>query len=157
MLLVLNKNNIDINKISILDKINNNILSNGYFHRIIYNSTNFFLNGIYFYFSLNNFKIENYFNKYKCTFNIKDNTEIISVLKNLEKSIMDNEIFKNQKGVYRIAEQLEQGYLKLYTNNDIKLISYKDNVNFLLKLSGIWSENDCHGLTFRFCLSIGDE
>ena len=52
----------------------------------------------------------------------------------------------------RIYEQLENGFIKLYPQNEN--IIYKDSYNLkvLLKISGIWSSNDnnCFGLTFRF-------
>ena len=51
----------------------------------------------------------------------------------------------------RIQEQLQNGYIKLYGNENTRLGKY-NNINFLLKISGIWVSNQTNefGLTFRF-------
>ena len=58
------------------------------FIRIIYASNTFSLNGIYLYIQINNIKQEQIFNKYKYTFSIKDNNNLISFIKELEHNII---------------------------------------------------------------------
>ena len=51
----------------------------------------------------------------------------------------------------RIQEQLQNGFIKLYGDDAIRYGRHS-NINFLLKISGIWVTNDTNefGLTFRF-------
>mgnify|MGYP001166343319 FL=1 len=159
MLLVLDKSNIKKENICILNKTKNNIINNGYFYRIFYNCSFLNINGIYISFNLKNFKIDNYFNKYKCVFSQDENKEIIDFLKSIEKYIMNKSFFEGLDGLYRIEEQLSQNYIKIYSNENINLnTDFKDDeINFILKISGIWSEENQYGLTFRFTLSIGNK
>ena len=50
-----------------------------------------------------------------------------------------------------INEQLQNGYIKLYGDDTIQYGKHKE-VNFFLKISGIWVSNQENelGLTFRF-------
>tara|TARA_B100001057_G_scaffold168063_2_gene168796 strand:- start:6163 stop:6636 length:474 start_codon:yes stop_codon:yes gene_type:complete len=157
MLLLLNKNNIDTNKISILEKTKNNIINYGYFYRIIYSTENFCLNGLYLSFNIKDFKIDSYFNKYKCSFIKDENLQMIKFLKNIEKNIMDNQMFEHSKPLYRISEQLDQSYIKIFSNNNVNIPNEHNNIDFILKISGIWTEKETYGLTFRFFLSVRDE
>ena len=153
MLLLLDKNNININNISILDKTVNNIIIDGFFYRIIYNSTLFCSNGLFISFSLSNFTIEKYYNKLKCVFNKRENISIIDFLKNIETKLLENKYFKNYNKYYRIKEQLEQNFIKIYPNNNKLSLENTNNIKFILKVSGVWSENNSCGLTFRFFLT----
>ena len=51
----------------------------------------------------------------------------------------------------RIQEQLQNGFIKLYGDDNIKY-GHQKKINFLLKISGIWVSNQSNdfGLTFRF-------
>jgi len=51
----------------------------------------------------------------------------------------------------RIQEQLSHRFIKLYGDDTIRYGNQK-NINFLLKISGIWVSNQTNdfGLTFRF-------
>tara|TARA_Y100000389_G_C17073530_1_gene323167 strand:+ start:77 stop:544 length:468 start_codon:yes stop_codon:yes gene_type:complete len=153
MLLLLNSNNININNISILDKTVNNIIIDGFFHRIIYNSQSFCSNGLFISFNLYNFTIEKYYNKLKCVFNKRENVSVINFLKNIEKNLLENKYFKNHNKLYRIKEQLDQNFIKIYPNNSKINFDDINNIKLILKISGVWSENNSCGLTFRFFLT----
>tara|TARA_Y100000389_G_C17180894_1_gene373893 strand:+ start:77 stop:538 length:462 start_codon:yes stop_codon:yes gene_type:complete len=153
MLLLLDKNNININNISILDKTINNIIINGFFYRIIYNSELFCSNGLFISFRLSDFTIEKYYNKLKCVFNKKDNISIVKFLKNIETKLLQNIYFKNHKKIYCIKEQLDQGFIKIYSNNNKISLDDSNNIKLIFKISGVWSENNSCGLTFRFFLT----
>jgi hypothetical protein len=51
----------------------------------------------------------------------------------------------------RIQEQLQNGFIKLYGDDNVKY-GKQAEIHFLLKMSGIWSSNQANdfGLTFRF-------
>ena len=150
MLLLLNRNNINTDKISILDKTENNIILDGFFHRIIYNSDTFCLNGLFISFNFSNFNIEKYYNKLKCVFNKKKNISIIEFLKNIETKLLNDKCFNNYDKHRRIQEQLDQNFIKIYPNNSKINFNDTKNIKLILKISGIWSENNSCGLTFRF-------
>ena len=106
------------------------------------------LNGIFINFKLKRVLIEPYFNKVKCTFDYNSNTVVINYLKNIEKKILGS-LNNNNKNVYRIEEQLSNNFIKIFSELD----QYKkkcDEVNILLKISGIWHNKNEYGITFRF-------
>ena len=112
-------------------------------------------NGIFIYFNLQKVRIEKYFNKIKCVFeNNKENHNMITYIKSIERLILNK--FKNNNNKMmsrRIYEQLENGFIKLYPQNDNIIYKEYANLKFLLKISGIWDSNDkSFGLTFRFFL-----
>ena len=78
---------------------------------------------------------------------------MITYIKSIERLILNKFKNNNNKTMSRrIYEQLDNGFIKLYPQNEN--IIYKEHLNlrFLLKISGIWSSNDNNsfGLTFRF-------
>ena len=107
-----------------------------------------------FIFNLKKVRIERYFNKIKCVFeNNSENQGTITYIKSIERLILNK--FKNNKNKdmsRRIYEQLENGFIKLYPQNENVVYKEHNNLKFLLKISGIWSsnENNSFGLTFRF-------
>ena len=84
---------------------------------------------------------------------IKKIKNTITYIKSIERLILNK--FKNSNNKImsrRIYEQLENGFIKLYPQNDNIIYKEYTNLKFLLKISGIWDSNDnnCFGLTFRF-------
>ena len=152
--LVSNVEDININNIICYEKIKNNIMANSDFHKLIYSDELCTTNGIFWKFTLKNIFIEKYFNKVKC--NISDNQknkEALNQINIIEKNILlkFKENYKRKKLVFRIKEQLENMSLKLQTNSIKKFCKY-DQVNFFVKISGIWEDNHNNesGLTFKF-------
>ena len=139
--------------IIISTKTKNNVMIGSDFHRLIFSDEDFSTNGIFINFSLSNINIEKYFNKIKCNFEMSSqNNIIISSIKSIEKMILNK--FKNIQNrtlSCRIQEQLQNGFIKLYGDDNIRYGKH-DKINFLLKISGIWVSNQTNefGLTFRF-------
>ena len=146
-------NELDINNIIINEKIKNKVLNSSDFYRIIYSDQTSSISGIFLIFSLENVILEKYFNKIKCSIaKTEENIKNISLVQNIEKTIMLKYENNTQKiPVYRISEQLNQFFIKLYGNDNIELKNYS-KINFLLKISGIWDSDETkdYGLTFRF-------
>ena len=57
---------------------------------------------------------------------------------------------KKSKPIYRIGEQLENCFIKIFADVSPILLGKIQNCQLLLKISGIWSNEKKHGLTFRF-------
>ena len=141
----------DFNKdyIFLQEPVKNNIIDDSKFIRIIYSNNIFVINTVYIVFNLNIIQIENYFNKHKFVFNVKQNTKPINQLKYIEESILDKIFINNKKPVFRLYEQLNSGNIKLFKDN---LKSHKINSDneFIIKISGIWDNEYEYGITYKF-------
>ena len=131
------------------EPVKNNIIDDSKFIRIIYSTTIFSLNTVYIVFNLNIIHIENYFNKHKFSFNVKQNTKPINQLKCIEESILDKVFINNKKPVFRLYEQLNSGNLKLFKDS-LKLYKLNSDNEFILKISGIWENEYDYGITYKF-------
>ena len=145
-------NDFNPHNVIISEKTRNNVMVGSDFHRLIFSDEQCSTNGIYIHFDLNNITVEKYFNKIKCCFdNNPVNNKTISSIKSIEKMILNK--FKNIQNrtiSCRIQEQLQNGFIKLYGDDNIKYGKQKE-IHFLLKISGIWASNQSNefGLTFR--------
>jgi hypothetical protein len=95
--------------------------------------------------TLNDISCEKYYNKFKCSFNVSNNKEIIDKLKVIEEDLLKKINIKNKEPQYKIYEQLKNGVLKLF--NDI---GNKNICSFILKISGVWETSENYGLTYKF-------
>lgn len=147
-----NKHNIILS-----DKLNNNIMENGFFYRIFYSDTFYSSNGIIINFNLKNVTLENYFNKIKCYHNKSNNQDIINNITTIEKNLIEL-LFKNKilnkkiTPIYKIKEQLNNNFIKIYYDIYHDII-HKKNINLVLKISGLWNTDYECGITFRFYLT----
>lgn len=127
-------------------RVENTVLNNSYFSKIIYSDQNVMLNGVFFYIPFVNFTIEKYENKQKCIFDIKTNKIILDYLINIESFILNKySCEKNKK--YLMKEQIEKKFIRIY--NDTYNSAKKCN-NIILKISGIWENSNEIGITFKF-------
>ena len=136
------------------NKTKNNIMNNSNFYRILYSDEHITFNGVYIHFILQNLNIEKYFNKVKCCFNNNIyNNKIINDIINIEKITLEKmqSQLKNYTPNYRMKEQLQHYFIKIFNENHIKLGNH-DNIIFILKISGIWCNENTktYGITFRF-------
>ena len=153
MYISLNTNQYNMNNVIISEKTKNNIMTNGDFYRLYYSTEDIILNGLHISFELKNISIEKYFNKIKCIFDSNDyNNNTVFLLKNIEKRLLERYKGINRDCVYRIGEQLENKFIKIFDDNYISIKRYK-SIKFVLKVSGIWSSQNEYGLTFRFFLT----
>lgn len=145
MYLVLELDELNINNVFYHEKVKNTVMDNSNFSRVIYSNELFMLNGIFVKFNLNLYAVEKSFNKYKCLFDIKLHNDIILKISTVEKNLMERHILSNKTPVYRISEQLNNGFLKIF--NEAECMEKNE---FILKIYGIW-ENECeYGLTYKF-------
>jgi hypothetical protein len=144
MNLIKRLNQYNDNNIFFGEPTKNNIIDDGNFIKIIYSNNNISFNGIYLLIELKNIVCEKYYNKYKICFNTSLNNNTINILKNIEQDILKKyNINKNPS--FKLNEMLNSGNIKIY--NEIDNIN---NINLLLKISGIWETQFNYGLTFKF-------
>ena len=148
MLLVLSPPQYNSNNILFSEKTKNNILNEGDFYRLYYSDKEFTSNGLFITLTLKNVRIDKYFSKIKCTFDKSSNRKTISFIKSLESNILEKIRIPGRTPIYRIDEQLSQNFIKIFT--DKQESGNMDQVNILLKISGIWSDSEYCGITFRF-------
>ena len=148
MYVVLGLDDIKHNNLFYQERVKNTVMDNSNFLRLSYSNELFILNGIFIHFNLKLYAIEKSFNKYKCLFDIKPQIDIISRLTDIEKHIMEKYTFSNENKhktpIYRINEQLNNCFLKLFN-----VIELKDMNEFILKIYGIWETDFEYGLTYK--------
>ena len=131
-------------------KVENTVLNNSYFSKIIFSDENVMLSGVFFYIQFVNFSIEKHDNKQKCIFDIKTNKNLLDYLINIESVILNKySCEKNKK--YLMKEQIEKKFIRIYNDNYHSMKKNNDkNNNIILKISGIWENINEIGITFKF-------
>lgn len=124
-----------------------NMITNGHFTKIIYSNSFFSMNGLYFFFPINIKDINHNYNKTFVKFDIHQeiNEKIISYLSNIELSLLrlyDTDNNKVHKPIFN--QQLISGYVKIHTKGVIN-----KNSRFIVKLSGLWENNNEIGITYK--------
>jgi len=152
MYLALNYIEFDKHFIMLSNKTRNNIMDNSDFYRIYYSDENHNSNGLYLFFNLKNVTLTKYFNKLNTSFNKGENVGVIHSFTLIEKQILElvTNINKKSRPVFRIGEQLDNCFIKIFADISPILLGKVKNCQLLLKISGIWSNEKKHGLTFRF-------
>jgi len=151
MFLIIQPKDFNKNFLMLSEKTKNNIMNDGYFYRLYYSDEYGTSKGLFLGFELQQVSIEKYFNKLKCGFNTTGNSNIIGFIKAVEKSILD--IMPEKQGkypTYRIEEQLQNGFIKIFYNSNQTQPTKYASVKLLLKISGIWTSAKEYGVTFRF-------
>lgn len=151
MFIALNTQQFNKNNTIISERTRNNVIDDSYFYRFYYSDDYFNTNGIFIKFNIKDIKVEKYYNKLKCIFkNNQYNNNIIKNIINIEEQILEKFYrISNSPKTFRISEQLSNSYIKLYSEGFQNYTTY-DNIDFLLKISGLWVSNSQYGITFRF-------
>ena len=148
MLLTFNINDIYDSYIILCDPIKNTVIENSKFIRIIYSDKLVTTNGIYIIIPFQDIRIDNNFNnKYKCSFDIEKNKQLLKQINDIEKLILNKVVLsKNKAKTYKLSENIYNGNIKVFNETD--------NIsNIILKISGIWEDNYSYGLTYKFITS----
>jgi hypothetical protein len=149
MNIVIDIDNFNKDCVFLQEPVKNNIIDDSKFIRIIYSTNIFALNTFYTVFNLQIIQIENYFNKQKFVFNVKQNIKPIHQLKYIEETILEKIFINNKKPVFRLYEQLNCGNIKLFKDN-LKLTKPYSDTEFIIKISGIWENEYEYGITYKF-------
>lgn len=135
------------NKYLFLEPIENTIIKDSIFHRIILSNDIICMNNINIKIDLLNVLIEKYYNKYKCTIDVLSDyfRDIIQI----ENSILSSINIEGKQKKLNINEQLNTGTLRIFSDTDLENKIY-NKFSIILKISGIWETQDEYGITFKF-------
>tara|TARA_B110000971_G_scaffold82988_1_gene85049 strand:+ start:5730 stop:6188 length:459 start_codon:yes stop_codon:yes gene_type:complete len=140
----------NIDYMYLFNPVKNNVIEDSRFIRIIYSNNHFVLNASYIFFNFfDTVTFEAYYNKYKCSFDVTRNSDIINQLKIIEEQILHKLNYSHKMPKFLINDQLTVGTIKLFEPR-------KDKNSFILKISGIWETDTHYGLTYKF-LTAGEE
>jgi len=160
-------NQFNENNIFFCQPIKNNIIENGVFIRILYKINTFVLNGIYLLLPLKDVRIEKYYNKQKYIFDINKNKQVLEKVKEIEETILKKAGIRNKSPLFKISENITHGNLKIINYNiqstttkeqnkyedhleeDGDSLKVSNELTVMLKISGIWENENCYGVTFK--------
>ena len=146
MNLIQNIDQFDENCVFFCDPIKNNIIGNGQFIRILYSNHIISFNGIYLLIKFNDSIVDKFYNKYKCTFDVNNQHDLLRKIKNIEENLLNKMEFPGKTKQFKIYDLIKSGNIKIYSDEPIA----KYNQFFVLKISGIWETDNQFGLTFKF-------
>ena len=145
MNVALDMNEFNINNVFYQKPINNTVMEDSNFIRILYSDELITINGIFIKINLKIESIDAYYNKYRCVYQENLNREVINYIKNLESIILHN--YKSiKKPSYKIKEQLDTMSIKIFTETNVRKIPSE----FILKISGLWETSTEYGITYKF-------
>jgi hypothetical protein len=89
--------------------------------------------------------IERQYNKNILYYNIEKNTQTINDIKKIEKIILKKyDSLKSPS--YNLSQLIEGGVIRLFTD----LTEKKKVMNIILKISGLWEDDETYGVTYKF-------
>tara|TARA_B110000046_G_scaffold185958_1_gene230785 strand:+ start:10203 stop:10673 length:471 start_codon:yes stop_codon:yes gene_type:complete len=152
MYIVIQPDDFNISNVFLSEKAKNNILNGGDFYRILYSTNCATLNGIFISLKFKIFDYEEYFNKIKCYLSPGENKRTINFIQKFEKELLINTPdMGNSTPEYKIMDQLKMNFIKIINDgNNLNMSNSTKEINIILKVSGIWTNGDNYGLTFRF-------
>ena len=139
-------NKFNINYVYFNEPIQNTIITESRFIRILYSTPDIIFNGIHIILPLKLTNIDRQYNKNIVYYDVNNNIDLINDIINIEKQVLEKYISNNKEYTYNLKNQLENGSFKLYPEvNDKKKI-----FDIVLKISGLWENNNNYGLTYKF-------
>ena len=138
-------NEFNINNVFYQKPINNTVMDDSNFIRILYSNELITINGIFIKINLKIESIDAYYNKYGIAYQENLNREVINNIKNLESLILHN-YKSSKKPAYKIKEQLDTMSIKIFTETNVRKVPSE----FILKISGLWETSTEYGITYKF-------
>lgn len=148
MNIVLTHNQFNSNNIYFNEPIQNTVMDNSRFIKLIYSNENIMLNGVFLLLNIKIINKETYFKKIKISYDISNsiNKEILMNIYNIENNMLLK--YKSTKKPRSILyETLNSGVIKIFPNIDKDINN--SNSSFILKISGIWEDDKEYGLTYK--------
>ncbi len=152
MNIVLEPNHFNNNCIFMSEPIKNTIIQNGNFIKIIYSNPKIVMNGIYLKVNFNYIELENKNNKIYLKFDKSKNKDTLNFIDYIENNILEKYISRNKNSNMKLLKDyLNNEFLRIYKNDEKSPIEIKNNnINLVLKISGIWDDFLNYGITFKF-------
>ena len=149
MNIVLTTEQFNKDKIYFTEPIENTVMEDSKFIKILYSNELITLNGIFVDVKFKIFHKENYFKKIKYTFDTSSNKEILQKIYNIESNILNYYNFTTHKKTI-IKDSLSSGMMKIFPNSENT--NYNSNI-FILKISGLWENATEYGVTYKISIS----
>ena len=127
------------------EPIQNTIINESRFIRILYSTPNIIFNGINILLKINIDGLDKQYNKNIIYYSVDKNSETINNIKNIEHIIL-KKYSSDKIPAYNLETQVNTGVLKLFSDSNDK----KKNIDVILKISGLWEDNDSYGITYKF-------
>ena len=139
-----NKNNIYFS-----EPIENTIMEDSTFVKILYSNELMTLNGIFTDMEMKITNKDNYFKKIKFNFDTQQNNEILQKIYNMETDILNkyNSIKLKKRTIY---DSLSSGNMKIFPNIDTDI--HNCGNKFILKISGLWESKQEIGVTYKIVI-----
>ena len=151
MNIALNIDDFHLNNIYFNEPIENTIIEDSKFIKLIYSNNDVVLNGLFLFLNIKPIQKEVYFKKIKYFFDLNNNTQKLNKIFQIEESILN--LYNNNKNKKNIIKDvLKSGILKLFPNYEDEIQNNRvtnDVNNFILKISGIWENNEEIGITYK--------
>tara|TARA_A100001015_G_scaffold315984_1_gene429150 strand:+ start:589 stop:1056 length:468 start_codon:yes stop_codon:yes gene_type:complete len=151
MNIALNIDDFHLNNIYFNEPIENTIIEDSKFIKLIYSNNDVVLNGLFLFLNIKPIQKEVYFKKIKYFFDLNNNTQKLNKIFQIEESILN--LYNNNKNKKTIIKDvLKSGILKLFPNYEDEIQNNRvtnDVNNFILKISGIWENNEEIGITYK--------
>jgi hypothetical protein len=145
MNIVIKENQFNILNVYYTEPIQNIVMENSNFIKLIYSTENFMISGLCLLLQLKHTNKEDYFKKIKFIYDVNSNSEMLNKIYDIESSLLNK--YGNQKKQRKILyETLSSGNIKLFPTNVNELNNYN---SFVLKISGIWENKTEYGLTYK--------
>jgi hypothetical protein len=147
MNVVIKEEQFKISNIYYTEPIQNIIMDNSQFIKIVYSNQDIMMSGIFLLVELKHITKESYFKKIKITYDTSLNKNILNRIYEIENQLLQK--YNIHKKIQRkiIYDTLINGVIKLFPNNENDLNN--NNNSFILKISGIWENDTEYGLTYK--------
>ena len=137
--------NFNIKNVYFSNSLENTVMDNGIFSKIMYSTNDITINGIYLVCNFSHTYIEKLgINKYKITWNKEKNENLMKKINEIEIALLKK--YGKESSSLQLATLLDHCNFRIFTEND-KLYSQSD---FLLRISGIWENQTSSGITYKF-------
>lgn len=137
------------------EPVQNALMNDSHFIRIIYSDNDVSLYGLMIPLYFNAITVVKSFHKSIIMYDLQSHKDVVIKISDLENSILERynhflKLYKNcQKlPVYNLTNQLKSCNVKLFEDIDKNL----DECNLILKISGVWENEKEIGITFKFIL-----
>jgi hypothetical protein len=145
MILVKNINQYEPCYVYFTNVMKNNVMKNGNFIKILYLTPFFKMNGIYLKINIVNYLNENNIYRNNYIYNPYMYIDLIEKIKNIEIDILSRAGIIEKNPECDLYKKLISGNIKIITD----IIEEKYD-NFIIKISGIWENDNHYGLNYKF-------